>query len=283
MTALRALGACVLLFLGLACGAFAQTVERRPDILGVIDRDVLRVAVPAFDSPPFFYTVDGELQGLDIELAKGIGVELNVDVEFDRSAKTFNEVVEIVTLGQADIAICKLSRTLHRARYVRYTLPYVVFKHALALNRIEFAELAHGREAEEVIRNFEGTIGVIAQSSFADFARRNFPKAEIVELPSWADVVAAVRNGVVVAAYRDEFEIKKITIDDPSASLLLRTVTLSDLTDTLGMAVPADSPNLAAFLDMYIADRLGILSTDKVLDRYEQLVAGAAAQVAAGK
>jgi ABC-type amino acid transport substrate-binding protein len=263
-----------------ACGAFAQTGDRG-DILGIIDRDVLKVAVPSFDSPPFFYTENGGLAGLDIELARDIARELNVDVEFDRRAKTFNEIVAIVTRGEADMAICKLSRTLKRARYVRYTAPYVVLKHALALNRVKFAELAHGREVPEVLRDFHGTIGVIEQSSFADFAVLNFPSAKIVEFPNWDEVVAAVRSGAIVAAYRDEFEIKKLLIDDPSISLAIRTVTLRDLTDTIGMAVPATSNNLAAFLDMFIADRIGTLSADVVLARYGKMVRDRAVPVAA--
>jgi polar amino acid transport system substrate-binding protein len=83
--------------------------------------------------------------------------------------------------------------------------------------------------------------------------------------------MAAVRAGTVVAAYRDEFEIKRILIDDPAVSLTLRTVTLLDLEDTIGMAVPAGSVQLAAFLDMYIAGQVKDLSATPVLERYESL------------
>jgi ABC-type amino acid transport substrate-binding protein len=235
------------------------------DMARIKARGEIVVAVPNFDSPPFFYGQGDQLAGIDITLAQGIANELGVKLRFNRDAKSFNGVVDRVANGEADLAICKLSRTLERAQAIRYSEPYLKLRHALALNRIAFARLAHGQDLPDVIRHFNGTLAVIAKSSFADFAHRNFPQAEIKEYPNWNAAVAAVKNGEVVATYRDEFEIKRLLKEDNQASLTLRTVTLDDLTDTIGVATNANDPQLLSFVNLYLSQRQEKLDVGKVL------------------
>lgn len=262
----RALAVIVLVI----AAALSQPALAQPntpgDIAAILARKELRVALPAFNSPPFFYEDrENTLQGFDIDLAHAIGRELGVPVRFERSANSFDEVIAIVAQGKADVAICKLSRTLKRAREVRFTEPYASFNHALVVNRVQFAQTADGRDPPEVIHDYRGTLGVIARSSFADYARVNFPNASIRQYPSWPDLVAAVQSGEVVTAYRDEFEIKKIIVENPGLSLTLRTITLTDQTDTLGIATAPGNEQLLAFLNMFLAQRVGLKSADDLL------------------
>ncbi len=247
----------------------AATVPLAPDIRRIVARGELVVAMPRTDTPPFFYMKDGEMQGIDAELARGLAQELKVKLRFERSAASFNEVVDVVARGEADAAICKLSRTLNRARTVRYSEPYLTLRHVLALNRVRFAELAKGRDLPAVIRRFEGSVGVIAKSSYADFAQHNFPLAKIVEYPDWDTVVEALKRGEVIAAYRDEFEIKRLLKTDPRTSLHLRTVTLTDTQDSLGIAVAHDSHQLLGLINLYLAQRTEKLNVDHLLKRVE--------------
>jgi polar amino acid transport system substrate-binding protein len=95
---------------------------RAPDIKAILDRGELIVAMTAGDQPPFYYVEpNGQLAGLDATLARDIASRLGVKVSFNRSPKSFNEVVELVAQGGADVAISKLSRTLVRAQMVRFT------------------------------------------------------------------------------------------------------------------------------------------------------------------
>jgi len=237
-----------------------------PDIARIVERGELVVAMLASDMPPFFEERDGQLVGLEVEMANEIARELKVShVRFDRSAKTFNEVVDVVARHEADLGISKLSRTLARAQVIRFSAPYLRLNHALVLNRVAFAGIALDKTLPAVVRDFSGSLGVIAKSSFADYATRNFPRAKIHPYPAWDDVVAAVRRGEVIGAYRDEFEIKRLLRADPTASLTLRTVTLKDLEDSLGIAVNAQSPVLLAFVNQFLEQRPAKLDIDKVL------------------
>ena len=241
-----------------------------PDIARIVTRGELVVAMLGVDTPPFFYEKKGELVGLEVDLARAIGKELGVKVRFNREAKTFNAVVDIIARGEADMAISKLSRTLARTQIISFSQPYLTLNHALILNRVKFAQFAKDKPLPQVIRNFTGTIGVIAKSSFSDYARRKFPQAKVQEYPGWGDVLKALDKGEIIGAYRDEFEVKRILKADPTASLVLRTVTLKDLEDTLGIAVGINDPVLLAFVNEYLTQRTDKLTTEKVLAALEK-------------
>lgn len=236
-----------------------------PDIARIVERGELIVAMLAVDTPPFFYEKKGEVVGLEVDMARDIARELGVKLRITRQAKTFNGVVDVVARQEADLGISKLSRTLARAQVIRFSEPYLRLNHALVLNRMAFAQLAKDKPVTSVVRNFNGSIGVIARSSFADYAKRNFPFAKVQPYTSWEEVVAAVRKGEVIGAYRDEFEIKHLLKSDPTASLTLRTVSLKDLEDTLGIAVGIGDPVLLAFVNQYLSQRPDKLDIDRVL------------------
>ena len=241
-----------------------------PDIARIVTRGELVVAMLGVDTPPFFYEKKGELVGLEVDLARAIAKELGVNVRFNRTPKTFNAVVDTIARGEADIAISKLSRTLARAQVISFSHPYLSLNHALILNRVKFAQFARDRALPEVIRGFSGSVGVIAKSSFADYAKRNFPNAKVVEYPGWGDVLKALDKGEVIGAYRDEFEVKRILKTDPTASLVLRTVTFKDLEDTLGIAVGIGDPVLLAFINEFLSQRADKLTISKVLAALEK-------------
>lgn len=241
-----------------------------PDIARIVTRGELVVAMLGVDTPPFFYEKNGEWMGLEVDLATAIAKELGVKVRFNRQAQTFNAVVDIVARGEADIAVSKLSRTLARTQVISFSQPYLSLNHALILNRVKFAQFARERALPQVIRGFTGNIGVIAKSSFAYYARRNFPNAKIMEYPGWGDVLKALEKGEVIGAYRDEFEVKRILKADPTASLVLRTVTFKDLEDTLGIAVGISDPVLLAFVNEFLVQRSDKLTINKVLAAVEK-------------
>jgi ABC-type amino acid transport substrate-binding protein len=241
-----------------------------PDIARVVARGELIVAMLGVDTPPFFFERNGEWVGLEVDLAKAIAKELGVKVRFNRSAKTFNAVVDVVSRGEADIAISKLSRTLARTQVISFSQPYLVMNHALILNRVKFAQFARDRSLPEVIRGFKGSVGVIAKSSFADYAHRYFPNAKVVEYPGWPEVLKALDRGEIIGAYRDEFEVKRLLKADPTSSLVLRTVTFKDLEDTLGIAVGINDHVLLAFINEFLSQRTEKLNINKVLSALEK-------------
>ena len=106
--------------------------------------------------------------------------------------------------------------------------------------------------------------------SFADYARTNFPHAKVQEFPTWNEVLVALHKGEIVSAYRDEFEVKRVLKADPTVSLVLRTVTLKDLEDTLGIGVAVTDSTLLAYVNQFLAQRTEKLDIHKVLQALDR-------------
>lgn len=238
----------------------------------IVSDNKLRIAMPAFASDPFFPADGSGDKGIDMDLARGIAAELGVEPVFDRSAVTFDAMVQKLTSGQVDLAIGKLSRTLQRGRSILYSRPYAMLHQGLLANRLNLARITQGKPPEQIIRDFSGDLGVIEGSSFAAYAATTFPHATIKRFAGWNTVIDAIRTGTIDLAYRDDFEIKKLMVDDPSMTVVARSITLTDKVDTIAVGVRLDNPHLAAFVDLYLDLARGqqVLNTDEIIARYRQ-------------
>lgn len=236
--------------------SFSQSIadsDIPPDMAGIASRKQLIVAMTASDQPPFYFVGrKGKLAGFDVDIAIAMAKELGVELVFNREAKSFNDVVSLVASGKADLAISKLSRTLSRARYVRFSRPYIVLSQGLLINRVQLAQRASDDNVKTFIRGFEGKLGIIRNSSYVNYAKENFPKAQVVEYGSWNEVVAAVSAGEVLAAYRDELEIRKAFDSLPNAAITLKPMYFTDLVDPIAIAVRGKNPQLLAWVDIFL-------------------------------
>jgi len=252
---------------------FAQlptsTVPLPPDIAAIKKKNILVVAMTKKDNPPFFSGTEDNIRGLDVEIAQRIGVLLGVPVEFRRDAESFAEVVEQVRDGRADIAVSKLSVTGPRLQTVRFSLPYVKLKQSLIINRLWLSQNSQGRQVYEVIRGFDGKISFIRNSSYDTFAHINFPNATFLPEDKWDVIVDKVTRGEIAAAYRDEFEIKKISFEKPEAALSTKTITISDSLDNIAVAVNYKSTHLLTIVDYIIRNEYSNIDTKKLMDRYK--------------
>jgi len=252
---------------------FAQlptsTVPLPPDIAAIKKKNILVVAMTKKDNPPFFSGTEDNIRGLDVEIAQRIGVLLGVPVEFRRDAESFAEVVEQVRDGRADIAVSKLSVTGPRLQTVRFSLPYVKLKQSLIINRLWLSQNSQGRQVYEVIRGFDGKISFIRNSSYDTFAHINFPNATFLPEDKWDVIVDKVTRGEIAAAYRDEFEIKKISFEKPEAALSTKTITISDSLDNIAVAVNYKSTHLLTIVDYIIRNEYNNIDTKKLMDRYK--------------
>ncbi|MBW4485703.1 MAG: ABC transporter substrate-binding protein [Tildeniella torsiva UHER 1998/13D] len=239
-----------------------------PDMQRILDRGKLTVAVLGQDNAPFFMQTDEQLGGLDIQLARALADQLGVSLEITRSAQTFDQVVDTVYGQKADLAISKISRTLKRAQRVRFSRPYLRMRQGLLVNRLQMAEQTQGRSMVETIRDLRGQVGVIKGSSYVGFLKQKFPQATIVEYPTWEDIVEAVVRGDILAAYRDELEVKKVVRTRPDAALQLQTIALTDTQDSLAVVLPWGSAHLLAFVDQYLDTLTAQYTVDTVLDEY---------------
>jgi ABC-type amino acid transport substrate-binding protein len=247
----------------------ASTIPLPADIAAIKKANVLVVAMTKKDVPPFFSGEGADVRGLDVEIAQRIGVLLGVPVQFRRDAESFAEVVEQVRDGRADIAVSKLSVTGPRLQVVRFSDPYVRLRQSLVINRLWLSQNSRGREVYQVIRDFDGKISFIKNSSYDTFARVNFPNATFLPEDKWDVIIDRVTRGDIAAAYRDEFEIKKIAFEKPEAAISTKSITISDSVDNIAIAVNPRAVQLLTIVNYVIKNEYSNIDTKKLMDRYK--------------
>ena len=246
-----------------------STVPLPPDIAAIKKKNVLIVAMTKKDNPPFFSGEGDDIKGLDVEIARRIGSVVGVPVQFRRDAESFAEVVEQVRTGGADVAVSKLSITGPRLLTVRFSEPYIKLRQAMIVNRLWLSQNSQGRETYEVIRNFNGKISFIRNSSYDTFARTNFPNAIFLPEDKWDVIIDDVTKGKIAAAYRDEFEIKKIAFEKPEAAITTKSITISDSVDNIAIAVNYNSVHLLSIVNYVVQSEFSNVDTKKLMDRYK--------------
>jgi polar amino acid transport system substrate-binding protein len=247
----------IALVLTLAAGptwAGESAVSVAPEISRIRDRGRLIVAIAGFEVPPFVtISADGELAGRDVALAQGMASVLGVPVEFDRRAESFDAIIDILARHEADLAVSRLSATLPRALRVRFSHPYLVLHQALLLNRPRLAPLARERDPLEALNAPDVEIAVVEESGYADYAKQLLPKARLAAFSRWEpDIVEAVLRGEVLGALGDELAVDAALAARPAAALQLRSLVLADRSDLIAVALPWDSAQLAAWVDLYL-------------------------------
>ncbi|MGY4688490.1 ABC transporter substrate-binding protein [Salibacterium sp. K-3] len=227
-------------------------IHALPQFQELHDKGVLTVSMYERGRKPFFYKDEnGELAGLDVDIASDIAAHLGVEVEFKRTAQTFDSVVNQVAEGEADIGLSKLSVTLNRAQRVQYTEPYVRLNHALLVNRLQYSQLEHQAESTLATLQSNENVTIAAQEGtvFMDQAQSLFPDATV---KAETDILESVYEGEVLAALYDEHEINTFLEDNPDKAIDVQFSVMEDLVDPLGIAVAGEKDQLRDWIDLYL-------------------------------
>jgi len=235
----------------------------------------ITVAMFAEDVPPFFYEDErGDLVGIDPSLARDIAAKLGVDLVYNRVARTFDDVIEEVAAGRADIAISLLSDTLERAMRVSFSRSYVSVRQFMLINRLELARIISARRTVDgasmpaLLNSPSARIGVIGGTSYVGFLKEDFPEATAVEFDDWSTMLGAIKSGQIVALMYDEIEIGNWRLEDSAGSLELRPLQLVGHPDTIAIALGRNDPDLKIWIDLYLSKIEGSGFLRSILDTY---------------
>jgi len=259
---------CALCFLWSLAQAQDRQVPYPPDIQKIKERGRIVVAQYRGVQKGFFeyrpedapfsessYVSNGlRIIGIDIVRATRIAEVLGVELMLDRNCPDYDTVCERVALGKADVGISKLSITLERAQYVRFTIPYARLSISLLVDRLYESR---ARPKGRIIRHCQEKrvrIGVLKRSAIQDYQVQAFPKSESVEYDTLEDEIEAILRGDIHVAMDDSAEILWRLKARPELSLRLRAVEIPDLTDVIAVAVSPESPNLLALMNLMMED-----------------------------
>ncbi len=267
------------LAIGFVAGCFWATARWKP-LFGQAPGDSLPVAEtdsPLFakiqsersltiginsDAPPFsMRTRDGEMIGIDVELARLLGRELGVEVELValESKDRFAALLD----GRIDLLAAAVTRTPERGLQVNFSRPYLTFSQAalvrkdLLPNNDPTSEVGSGPSFERWsdLAKLPGlTLGVKKNTHPEEHCRKAFPLATIVGFPSMLDAVAALQRGEVGAVAHDGPFIEAWILTHGSQRFKFKPLLGASTTEHLGLAIRKGDLEFLTWLNLFVEE-----------------------------
>lgn len=155
--------------------------------------------------PPFEYTANGEVVGVDVDIAKAIAADLGVELEIQDMA--FEGIVNAIKSGKGSIGVAGMSITEDRKKNVDFSVEYVKSK--------LFVLVAASETEITSPDNLTGmTIGVQTGTTSDVFAS-DVEGAEISRYGNFLDAATALMGGKVRAIVVDELTSDEILAANP--------------------------------------------------------------------
>ena len=235
----------VLGVLALGVGLMGSQAAARP-LQDVLNYGTLRVGVALF--PPWtMRDASGELTGFEIDVARKLAEDMNVDVEFN--LYPWDRIILGLESGEIDIIAAGLSITPERALHVAFSRPYATSGTTLATNLQTTSDVTSLDDLNDAFY----TIAAIAGSAAEELARRIFPRAEL-QLYEDAETASSALVAGEVDAYLDNEPIPTfLSLENPSVVDVPVPEPL--LPTPAGFAVVKGDPDFVNFLDAWITAR----------------------------
>jgi ABC-type amino acid transport substrate-binding protein len=263
----------IVFFLGLSCLTMPAIAVEIQYFQEILDRGYFKVGIPPYDTPPYYYfdNATDQMEGSDIDIVRKFANNIGVEAVFDRKSKTYNGLLKRTGSDEFDLSIGKLS-TFYKRMEDAHPHEYMQFRHAFLANRKIISKLqgqAPDNELAPLLLSSTMKIGVIDDSSYAEFASELFPNAAKVSFIDWNSCKTALLEKKVDAIYRDATEVKKIVYEEPNLSLDFVPILFDDKIDHISMYVSSKiNPDISPMLDYYISKDLGIKTDKEIMDEY---------------
>jgi polar amino acid transport system substrate-binding protein len=146
--------------------------------------------------PPFNYlTADGQLAGFDVDIARALCEEMNVECEF--VTQDWDGIIPALQAGRFDAIIASMSITEERKQQVDFTEKYYNTPPAIAVPKDSDIE---GVTAEDLAGK---TIGAQAATTHAQFAEETFTDGDVRVYPTAEEYKLDMVNGRLDAVIDD--------------------------------------------------------------------------------
>lgn len=179
------------------------------------ERGTLVVLTEATFHPFEYKDEQGELQGFDIDLAREIGKEANLRVEF--RDKKFDELQGELDRGLGDFLISGMTVNGERCFSVAFTRPYFLTRTLTLLGVPAADKIKAVKDLDDPARRVVAKLGTTGETA----ARRLLPHARIDTLGEDSHCALQVAQGKADAFIYDEMQIRRYAADNPKSTRVL--------------------------------------------------------------
>ena len=208
-----------------------------------VSKSVLRVGVTA-NYPPLIDKVDGNLVGIEIDLANEVGKDLNKRIEFVEIP--WQHLIPALAGGDIDVIMSGMSITAGRKQKISFTEPYLHIGQ-MAITRVEEIQRLGSLTA---LLDATITVGFESGTTGEDFVKTNMRNARPQPLSSIDAGVAALRSRAIDAFVHDAPTAWRIGSDPAYRDLIGLYWPLTD--ENLGWGVRLSDQALRTALSQQI-------------------------------
>lgn len=207
-------------------------------ITGCGKKDNQLVMVTEAGFAPYEYYENGEIVGVDIDIAKEIakylGKELVIkDVSFD-------SIINEVKSGKSDFGAAGISYTEERAKEVDFTIDYSISKQVIIV-----------KEGINKVDNLDNKRIALQLGSVADsYVTKNYKNAKVIRQKKYLAAIEDLKNDKVDLVIMDELPAKEILKNNPGLVVLNQEL----FTDKYGMVVRKGNDELLKAINKVLSD-----------------------------
>ena len=232
-----------------ACGEQPQTPDdtQEPAVLHMATEGTF---------PPYEYYDNGQLVGIDIEVAGAIAEKLGMKLETTDIA--FDSIIPGVQAGKYDIGMAGVTVSEDRLQQVNFSDSYATGVQVVIVKEGGKVQSLDDM-ADAIIGTQSGTTGFIyASSDFGDDHVKSFTKT--------TDAVEALKNGQVDCVLLDNAPAEALVEANPDAglSILETAYTVEDY----AIAINKENTDLQAKINAALAELVADGTLQSIIDKY---------------
>lgn len=199
---------------------------------------------------PYEYYENGEIVGVDVDIAKEIAKELGKELVIKDIA--FDSIINEVRTGKADIGAAGISYSDERAKKVDFSINYSVSKQVVIVKNDSFINSINDINDKKI---------AVQLGSVADtYVTENYKNAEIVRQKKYLAAIEDLKVGKVDLVVMDELPAKEIIEKNSGIKILDGELT----SDSYGMIVKKGNTELLETVNKV----LNRLSSDGSIDEF---------------
>ena len=199
---------------------------------------------------PYEYYDDGEIVGVDIDIAREIAKEMGKELVVKDVA--FDSIINEVKTGKADFGAAGISYTDERAKQVDFSINYSTSNQVVVVK--------NGSNIRDV-NNIDGKKIAVQLGSVADtYVTSNFKNSEIVREKKYLAAIQDLKDGKADAVVMDELPAKEMVKNNNDIMILSGNLA----SDSYGMVVKKGNTKLLNTIDKV----LNRLKEDGTIDKY---------------
>lgn len=232
----------LLVFAVAGCSTLNMGGSSSPATDRILARGEIRVGMSG-NQPPFnMLNHEGELIGLDVDLARALARTLGVEAKL--VTMPFKDLLPSLEKGEVDIVLSGLTMTPERNLKVAFAGPYFISGKAALSKSPALAGADDPTDVNKPMR-----MAVLAGSTSELFAQRDLPEVELVSVGEYEEGIQMVLDDQVTAMIADYPVCILALYQHPNAGL---ATTLSAFSfEPIGVALSSDSHLLKNVVQNY--------------------------------